>query len=98
MGQPILYGSYNIINGQNRELYSLLRGMSQENFNLETFQGKKFMGGIYVTDLSGYRVTATEASSRHIGSIVVFYRKVEKFTFELICLQGQNISILRLKT
>ena len=44
---PIRFGTYNICNGRNRGLESVLRGVSQASMDLDIFQETKVTDGIY---------------------------------------------------
>ena len=93
---PIHFGRYNIRNGWNRGLESVLRGMAQENVNLRVFQETKVTGGIYMQEYSGYRVEASDVPSRHSGGVAVFYCTEEHFSLEALRLYSTNVVILQL--
>ena len=58
-----MFGTYNILNGQNGGLESALRGMYQANMELGIFQNTKVTDGIYTCRSAGYSVVATDAPS-----------------------------------
>ena len=58
---PIRFGTYNIRNGQNGGLESVLRGVGQENVDVGVFQDTKLTEGIYTRKSDRYKVVATPA-------------------------------------
>ena len=70
---PIRFSTYNIRNRRNGGLESALRGMDKANMDLGIFQEKKYTELIYTRELSGFRVVATDALSRHRGGVALFY-------------------------
>ena len=81
---PISFGSYNIRNGRNEVLESVLSGMYQANMALGNFQDTKVTGRIYTRRLDGYSVIATDAPSRHRSRVAVFYRPAPHFAVEAV--------------
>ena len=69
---PIIFGTYNIRNGQNGGLEEALRGVSQANMDLGILQETKLTDGIYTRGSTGYTVIATDAPSRHLGGVTLF--------------------------
>ena len=69
---PILFGTYNIHNGQNGGPDLALRGMSQANMNLVIFQEKKLTVGVYTCRSSGYSIVSMYALIRPRGGVAVF--------------------------
>ena len=58
---PIRFGTYNIRNGQNGGLESVLRGVGQENVDVGVFQDTKLTEGIYTRKSDRDKVVATPA-------------------------------------
>ena len=95
---PIRFGTYNIRNGRNGGLDSALRGMSQANMDLGIFQETKCTDKIYTRESAGYRVVATDASSRHRGGVALFYRPSSLFAVEAVRQYGPNVMSFELAT
>ena len=72
--------------------------MSWENSDLGVFQEMNVTGGIYARGLIGYRIMATEAPIPHRISASVFYREVEQFTLEELCLYLLNVASFQMVT
>ena len=87
---PIRFGTYNIRNGQNGGLKSALRGVGQENVDVEVFQETKLTEGIYTRKSSGYKVVATPAPSQHQGGVAFLYRYYPAFAVKAIRQFGAN--------
>ena len=88
---PIRFGIYNIRNGRNRGLESVLRGMSQANMDVGVFQETKVTDGIFTCGSAGYRVVATDAPSRHRRGVAVFNRPAPHFAVEALHQFGPNV-------
>ena len=95
---PIKFGTYNIRNGRNGGLKSALRGMAQANIDLGVFQETKCTDGVYIRVLTGYRVVATDAPSRHCGRVALFYRTKAQFAVEEVREYGPNVLIFEVLT
>ena len=63
---------YNISNGKNLGLESVLCGMAQNNMDRRIYQETKVTEGICARDLKGYHVLAADALSRYWGGATVF--------------------------
>ena len=87
---PIRIGAYNIQNGRNGGLDSILQGMSQLNLDLGVFQETNVTKGIYTRESSGYRVLALEVLSAHSGGVAVFYCAAKHFSVEVLQLYDAN--------
>ena len=68
----ICFGLYNIRNGRNVGLKSVLRGIYQANMNHGDFQKTKVAEGVYTRGSLGYQVVVTTAPIPHHSGIVVF--------------------------
>ena len=68
---PIRFVTYNIRNGRNGGLESELRGMAQNNMDLDIFQETKCTEGIYTRESDGYSVVTTDAPSQHRGGVAL---------------------------
>ena len=77
---------------------SALRGMDQANMDLDIFQETKCTDGIYIRELAGYSVVATDALSRHCGGVAVFYRPSPNFAVEAVHHFGPNVVVFQLAT
>ena len=88
---PIKFGTYNIRNGRNGGLESALRGMDQSNIDLCVFQETKCTDGMYTRKSAGYRFVATDALSRHLGRVALFYRPSSLFAVEEVREYGPNV-------
>ena len=55
--------------------------MSQANFDLRVFQGKKFIEGIYTYESSMYKVVESGLSAHNRG-VAVLYCSEEHFSLE----------------
>ena len=73
---PIRFGTYNIRNGRNGELESVLRGMGQENVDVEVFQDTKLTEGIYMRKSARYKVSKTPAPRRHCKNLCVCFANI----------------------
>ena len=58
---PIKFGTYNIRNGRNGWLETVLRAMEQANIDMGFMQETKITDGVYTRASAGYRVVATDA-------------------------------------
>ena len=76
---PIRFGTYNIRNGRKGGLEAALRGMSQANMDMGILQETKLTDGAYTRGSAGYNVIATDAPSRHRGSVALFYCSTPHF-------------------
>ena len=72
---------------------SALRGMSQANMDLGILQEKKLTYGVYTRGSAGYKVIATDAPSRHHGSVALFYRLTPCFVVEAVERCGPNVMV-----
>ena len=61
--EPIRFGTYNILNGQNGGLDSALIGMAQANLDLGIFQETNLTGGVYTCGSNRYTAVATDTPS-----------------------------------
>ena len=95
---PIIFGTYNIINGRNSGLEAELRGMSQANMDLGILQETKLTDGIYTRGSAGYSVVATDAPSRHRGGVAIFYRPAPHFAVEAVQKFGPNVIEFQIAT
>ena len=95
---PIRFGTYDIRNGRNGGLESVLRGVSQAKMDLGIFQETKVMYGIYTRGSAGYSVVATDASSRHRGGVAVFPWPALHFAVESVQKFGPNVIGFQLVT
>ena len=95
---PIRFGTYNIRNGRNSGLVSVLRGMSQANMDLGIFQKKKLTDGIYTCRSAGYSVVATDAPSRHRGGEAILHRPAPPFALEAVQQFRPNVIRFQLAT
>ena len=95
---PIRFGTYNICNGRNGRLVAALRGLSQSNMDLGILQEKKLTDRIYTRGSAGYSVVATDAPSRHCGSVAIFYRPAPHFAVEVVQKFGPNVIGFQLAT
>ena len=80
----IRFGTYNIRNGRNGVLESVLRGVYQANMDLGIFQETKVADGIYTCGSARYGVVATNAPSRHRSGVAVFHRTAPYFAVEAV--------------
>ena len=69
----ICFGSYDIYNGRNGGLQSVLRGMAQYNLYLGVLLETKLIDGAFTRGSGGYSVVATYALIRHHSGVAVFY-------------------------
>ena len=76
---PIIFGSYNIRNGQNGGLESALLEMDQANIELEVFQEMKLMGGVHTPESARYCIIASDTLIQHQGGVALLYRPLERF-------------------
>ena len=88
---PIKFGTYNIRNGWNGRLESVLRGMAQANIDLGVFQETKCTDRMYTRESARYRVVATDAPRRHRGGVALFYRPSSLFAVEAVREYGTNV-------
>ena len=95
---PIRFGTYNICNGQKGGLEAALRGMPQANMDLGILQETKLTDGVYTRGLAGYNVIATDAPSRHSGSVALFYRPTPHFVVEAVERCGSNVMVFQVAT
>ena len=95
---PIIFGTYNIRNGRNGGLESVIRGMSQANMDLGIFQEMKCTEGIYTHKSAGYCVVATDAPSRHCGGVALFYRPSPLFEVEAVQEYRPNVLSFEIAT
>ena len=95
---PIRFGTYNIRNGQNGGLEAALRGMSQANMDLGILQETKVTDGIYTRGSAEYSGIATDAPSRHLGGVAIFYRSAPHFVVEAVEKFGPNVIGFQLAT
>ena len=86
----IRFGTYNIRNGRNSGLESILQGMFQANMDLGIFQETKVMDGIYIRGSDWYSVVAIDALSRHRGGVAIFHRPAPHFAVEAVQQFGPN--------
>ena len=84
----IRFGTYNIRNGRNGILESVLRGMGQANVDVGVFQEKKLTDGIYTRGSAGYKVVVTP--------MLLFYRESPAFSDEAIRQFGANVIVCHL--
>ena len=61
-------------------------------------QETKFTDGIYTRGSAGYNVVATNAPSRHCGSVTIFYRSKPHFAVEAVEKFGPNVIGFQLAT
>ena len=93
---PIHFGTYNIWNGQNGGLESVLSIISKAIMDLGVFQETKLTKHVCVHDSSCYKVLATEALIVHSGGLSLFYRTVEHLFFEEFQTHGANVVSIQL--
>ena len=77
---------------------SALRGMPQANMDLGILQETKITNGIYTRGSAGYTVIATDAPSRHRGSVALFYRPTPRFAVEALEKCGPNVMVWQVVT
>ena len=94
----ICFGTYNIRNGHNVELESVLRGMGKSNVDVGVFQDTKLTEGIYMRRSARYKVVTTPAPSQHHGGVALFYWNSPAFAVEAIRQLGANIIACQLET
>ena len=95
---PIRFSTYNIRNGRNRGLKSVLTGMAQANMDLGTFQETKDTDGSYTRGSAGYSVAATDMPSRQCSGMAVFHQLAPRFGVESVHKFGPNVVIFQLAT
>ena len=89
----ILLGTYNIRNGRNGGLDSVMRVMSQYNLDLGFFQQKKVPDRIHTCVSAGYRILSVDTPKCHRRGVAVFYWYAPHFQVEVFQLHGPNMSI-----
>ena len=95
---PIRFGTYNICNGRNGGLEAALGGVSRANMDLGILQETKLTDGIYTRGSASYSVIATDALSRHRGSVAIFSRSAPNFAVEAVRKFGPNVIGFQLAT
>ena len=95
---PIRFGTYNIRNGRNRGLELVLRGMSQANMDLGTYQETKVTDSIDTRGSAGYSVVATDVPSRHRGGVAVFHWPAPHFAVEAVQKFGPKVVGFHMET
>lgn len=74
--------TYNIRNGRGGGLISALRAMERSNVDLAVLTETKLTDGIYTRESLGYRVMATNATSRHQGGVALVCRQATGWQVE----------------
>ena len=80
--ESIRFGTYNIRNGRNGGMESVLIVMSQASMDLGIFKETKFTGGVYTHGSARYSVVAEDMPSRHCGRVAVFYHPSLQYAVE----------------
>ena len=70
----IRFVSYNIRNGRNGGLESVLRVMDKSNLDLGILQETKLTDGVYTCRSAGYSVVDTDAPRQHHGRVMMLYQ------------------------
>ena len=94
----IRFGTYKILNGRKGGLEVALPGTSPANTDLGILQKTKLTDGIYTRGSAGYSVIATDAPSRHLGGVALFYRLEPHFVVEAVEKFGPNVLGFQLAT
>ena len=71
--------------------------MTPANIYLGLMQEKNITSGVYVRELEGYRVVASDVTSQHRRGMTLFYRDPTHLTVEVHQHNSTNIFIFQLE-